>query len=149
MEDSGIENLASSYGRTVSHSRIVASNADQPSHPEELTLRSSVPMPVSPLLVGQRDWTFRRGHVSSVAQSTAATSTLQARPAPVHVVSSSLIRGEGSEEAVYNLEVEGAHEYFAQGILVHNCRYILYSTFGHGRSAQPWLDHMFGQRDPS
>ncbi len=37
MEDSGIENLASNYGRTVSHSRIVASNADQLSHPEVLT----------------------------------------------------------------------------------------------------------------
>ncbi len=28
---------------------------------------------------------------------------------------------------VYNLEVEGAHEYFANGILVHNCRYAMES----------------------
>jgi phage terminase large subunit-like protein len=26
-------------------------------------------------------------------------------------------------QTVYNLEVEGAHEYFANGILVHNCKY--------------------------
>jgi hypothetical protein len=59
------------------------------------------------------------------------------------VLASSFIRGERSKAAVYNLEVEDTSEYFAQGILVHNCRYILYSTFGHGRSAQSWLNHHF------
>jgi WD40 repeat protein len=103
----------------------------------------------NPLREGQRGWTFRRGNASSVAKPIAATSILQAQPAPVHVVSSSLISGEERKEAVYNLEVEDAHEYFAQSILVHNCRYILYATFGHRRSAQPWLDHMFGRRDAS
>jgi hypothetical protein len=98
---------------------------------------------------GKGGWTLRREHASYVAQPIAATSILQVQPAPVHVVSNSLIRGEGSKEAIYHLEVEDTHEYFAQGILVHNCRYILYSSFGHGRSAQPWLDHMFGQRDAS
>ena len=28
-----------------------------------------------------------------------------------------------SEIAVYNLEIEGNHNYFANGLLVHNCRY--------------------------
>ncbi|HEY7092055.1 MAG TPA: phage terminase large subunit [Ktedonobacterales bacterium] len=31
--------------------------------------------------------------------------------------------------------------------LMDSTRYILYSTFGHGRSAQPWLDHMFGRHE--
>jgi hypothetical protein len=104
-------------------------------------------MPANPLREGQRDWTLRRVYVSSVAQSTTRISTNQTQPAPVHVLASSFIRGERSKAAVYNLEVEDTPEYFAQGIFVHNCRYTLYSTFGHGRCAQPWLDHMFGRHE--
>ncbi len=33
----------------------------------------------------------------------------------------------GGRGDVYNLTVEGAEEYFANGILVHNCRYLLHS----------------------
>jgi hypothetical protein len=33
--------------------------------------------------------------------------------------------------------------------LMDATRYILYATFGHGRSAQPWLDHYFGRRNSS
>jgi intein/homing endonuclease len=31
------------------------------------------------------------------------------------------VKGESWSEAVYDLTVEDAHEYFANGILVHNC----------------------------
>jgi hypothetical protein len=65
---------------------------------------------------------LRSVYVSSVAQSTALININQTQPAPIHVLASSFTRGEGSKAAVYNLEVEDTHEYFAQGILVHNCR---------------------------
>src|SRR5262249_15960928 len=143
MGDSGIETLASIHGKDASYSATTVSSADQPSLPEEMYLQSSVLMRANPPHGGQRVWTLRHGYVSSSGQPPPATITLQAQPAPVHVVSSSCISGEGSKAAVYNLEVEGAHEYFAQGILVHNCRYILHATFGHGRSAQIWLNHHF------
>jgi hypothetical protein len=144
MGGSGIANLASAHGKAASNSSTVASNADRLSLPEALTLQSSVPMLANPLHGGQRDWTLRSAYVSSVAQSTALINTNQTQPAPIRVLAGSFTRGEGSKAAVYNLEVEDTHEYFAQGILIHNCRYALYATFGHGRSAQPWLDHYFG-----
>jgi hypothetical protein len=37
--------------------------------------------------------------------------------------------GVPRESAVYNLEVEGNHNYFANGVLVHNCHHISASTF--------------------
>ena len=37
---------------------------------------------------------------------------------------------EGTSEAVYNLEVEDMHEYFANGILVHNCVWAFTELFG-------------------
>jgi hypothetical protein len=36
----------------------------------------------------------------------------------------------GEEAEVYNLEVEGEHEYFANGILVHNCIAWMYALRG-------------------
>lgn len=43
------------------------------------------------------------------------------------------------EQAVYNLEVADAHEYFAQDILVHNCRYALHTALGQTQSAETYL----------
>jgi hypothetical protein len=41
--------------------------------------------------------------------------------------------GSGGTELVYDLCVAGCHEYFANGVLVHNCvdaaRYALYSEY--------------------
>jgi len=45
---------------------------------------------------------------------------------PVSVLGSSA----GGKEDVYNLEVEGKHEYFANGILVHNCVWCLTELAG-------------------
>ena len=36
-----------------------------------------------------------------------------------------------SKEMVYDLEVEDAHEYFANGILVHNCDALRYAVHTH------------------
>jgi len=65
----------------------------------------------------------------SVAESSGKTSTGPSRKyAPVFVV-----RSYASCAApVYNLEVEGEHEYFANGILVHNCVWALTELSGAG-----------------
>lgn len=55
------------------------------------------------------------------------TATPSRKPAPVHVVRVAA----GGTAPVFNLTVEGRPEYFANGVLVHNCdaaRYALHST---------------------
>lgn len=42
-------------------------------------------------------------------------------------------RGEPNPSAVYNLQIDGAHEFYANGVLVHNCdslRYMLLNIGG-------------------
>ena len=34
------------------------------------------------------------------------------------------------KEKVYNLQIDGSHEYFANGILVHNCDAFVYLILG-------------------
>jgi len=63
------------------------------------------------------------GSVSGAENSSNATGTPALSSAGVHVVRLS----SGGTGAVYNLSVEKAEEYFANGILVHNCRYGLHS----------------------
>ena len=40
-----------------------------------------------------------------------------------------LEQGEKWEEKVYDIEVEDVHEYFANGVLVHNCDALRYAMF--------------------
>jgi hypothetical protein len=51
------------------------------------------------------------------------------------LVKSNIISGLRSEQNVYDIEVEGEHEYFANGILVHNCtdafEYFMARAFPH------------------
>jgi hypothetical protein len=60
------------------------------------------------------------------------------KPVPVSVVS---VRGVTGKAAVYNLTVEDAHEFFANGVLVHNCdalsgAFTLAMELGDGPAAQ-------------
>lgn len=51
-----------------------------------------------------------------------------------------VLRG-GRRERVYDLEIEGAHEFFANGILVHNCDG--FGTEIHGRKVEEYADISF------
>jgi hypothetical protein len=64
---------------------------------------------------------------SSVAIAMTIPNTVHARVLRVHQT--------GRVEPVYNLRVDGANEYFAGGLLVHNCDAVLY---GHRRACH-WL----------
>ena len=49
-----------------------------------------------------------------------------------------IIKNFSEERKVYNLQVEGAHEFFANGILVHNCDSLAYiNNLCHYRIAEP------------
>jgi hypothetical protein len=43
------------------------------------------------------------------------------RDKPALLIVTELPEKTGKKKPVYNLEVEGLHEYYANGILVHNC----------------------------
>ncbi|MGE5333208.1 MAG: hypothetical protein ACM3N4_00780 [Nitrososphaerota archaeon] len=51
-----------------------------------------------------------------------------------------------SSQAVYNLTVAGTPEYYANGVLVHNCmdatRYALHTALGRSRATNAYLDAM-------
>lgn len=60
---------------------------------------------------------------NDAAKSSPSTSTKRHGTAPVHVVA---VFATTEKMPVYNLTVEGAHNYFANGILVHNCDALRY-----------------------
>ena len=72
----------------------------------------------------------------------AGDAVVTSRGADVRVIALSSREADGQplrEQAVYNLEVADAPEYFAQGILVHNCRYALHTALGQAQSAETYL----------
>jgi hypothetical protein len=73
----------------------------------------------------------RIGPARRAAPSSGALATLGPEPAAVHVVG---VSASGREMPVYDLTVDGAHEFFANGILVHNsmdaARYVIFGRFG-------------------
>jgi hypothetical protein len=84
-------------------------------------------MPVS--LGGEEDlvWMRKSGNVLSVEKNLPQISIPMLEPVVVHVVR---VCNTKEKKAVYNLTVKKCPEYFAQGFLVHNCRYALHNEFG-------------------
>ena len=82
-----------------------------------------VPITANPLRAESAGRTMRLDLVRSAGSPSNATDTYQQKHVPVHVVRV-YQSGRGT---VYNLSVSGPEEYFANGILVHNCRYLLVS----------------------
>jgi hypothetical protein len=64
-----------------------------------------------------------------VAVSSPATSTSRSVFATASVLG---VSASGTAD-VYNLSVEGEEEYFANGLLVHNCRYLVMAVGTHAR----------------
>jgi hypothetical protein len=89
------------------------------------TLRTATaPTRAMPRIVGQLKRITRRANVQSVVPLLKSTATTRQKPVPDPAPTSSvyLVRSEPRGKLpVYNLTVEEAHEYFANGILVHNC----------------------------
>jgi hypothetical protein len=74
------------------------------------------------LLSGARlELTMLIGRVRHADQHSGSTSTVECTPAPAPAVRVLMVTRYSERMDVYNLEVEDQHEYFANGVLVHNC----------------------------
>ncbi len=104
-----------------------ACTAEKPSGPSSQTSSAQTSASLPP--GGRLGLTTRAGSAISVALPTESTSTARMCTAHVHVVT---VVVEPSMVPVYDLTVAGAHEFFANGILVHNSldadRYGTYTT---------------------
>lgn len=85
--------------------------------------RDSVLTPASQHIDANYAWMMLKEFARSVVSRLNAIATKRRFAVPVHVVRVT----DGGIADVYNLMVEGQPEYFANGILVHNCRYGIYS----------------------
>lgn len=66
--------------------------------------------------------------VSIAARYSESVGSLQLKPVAAHALQSN-DGSTGRLEPVYNLTVDGEHEYFVQGILVSNCDSVDYLTY--------------------
>lgn len=101
--------------------------------PSSATTTAKVPPVVRLARIG------KNALVSFVAKCLRRTDTFQRALVPVSVVG--LVKAGRS--SVYNLTVEGTHEYFAEGVLVANCdaaRYLLMAHQEYSESTQPFQE---------
>ena len=85
-------------------------------------LTSSVQMPASQHTGGRLELTTLKASASTANKHSCTTSTPNERLVVDHV---QIVCDTGERNKVYDIEVDGVHEFVAGGILVHNCRYAL------------------------
>ncbi len=106
-------------GRSGCRSHLPASIVGRPSS-QLVRWSSTVQTTASQRRAVQREWITRSGLASSAGRPSPSIATLRPAPVPVHVVSVS--RSQlGMPIPVYNLTIADDHEYFANGVLTHNC----------------------------
>jgi hypothetical protein len=93
------------------------------------------PTNASPLGAGLRAWITLKKNALSVLKSLSKANTANKEPVAAFVAGVSLA-GKG---AVYNLTVEDCPEYFAEGILVHNCDSSRYLILALGNRMAEWI----------
>ncbi len=79
---------------------------------------------------------MRTARVSDAVRCSGSTDIQNNDIAAVHVVA---VVTNAKPSAVYNLTVEGMHEYFANGILVHNCDAARYAVMAVNSRVAPQL----------
>ena len=94
----------------------------------------------------------RDGHAHGAGLRSPATATHICDSAPVRVLR---VNSMPDRVPVFNLTVEGEPEYYAAGVLVHNCtdatRYALHTALGRSRATTAYLDSMrrrSGEQEP-
>ena len=94
--------------------------------------------------------TTRVGLVYGVGLSSNATAMLTCDSAPVRVLRVTSMPGK---VPVFNLAVEGVPEYYAAGVLAHNCmdatRYALHSALGQSRATNAFLADLQRRAGPN
>jgi hypothetical protein len=74
-----------------------------------------------------REWTTWIKSVLNAARCTLSTVTTKPRRAPENAVRLCELQAAGFAD-VYDLEIDGPHEFYANGLLVHNCVRYLYKS---------------------
>ena len=119
-------------------SNVHAYNVGKSSIPQVtgVTAVSIAPPHVAQSIAATMGLTTRPGPVSCAAKNSelivSAKTKLVVENAEVSVVA---IREENKTADVYNLTVDGEHEYFANGFLVHNC----YDACAYGVMSRPYI----------
>ena len=90
---------------------------------------------------GVKDSTTKSVRASCVERSSRLIAIAQPSAVRVHVQG---FCDGSTEEAVYNLTVADSHEYYANGVLVHNCDALRYGVNGTRRVWVPWLTRAGG-----
>jgi len=107
------------------NARGVALNLRQNFGKHPIGVRENVNLNIRRENTGRQENITNSEHALSVAEPLKCTNGVRLNFVPVHV---ELSQEEGSAE-VFDITVDGMHEYFANGILVHNCDYILVEVF--------------------
>jgi len=114
--------MASLRGKRESQSRNNASNVDNHSkHWPGTAIPSFAPITADQRQGGRLELTMRQGNVPDVEHPSWSINTQSSDIVPIHVL---FVTG-APDRSVYNLTVEGG-EYFANGILTHNCDSLRY-----------------------
>lgn len=122
----GTASTVSAHGRVASLSRRRASSAG--SGTNRLSRSGSARTPASRRGVGTLAWTTSTAYAPAVASRSESTGTQNRSTAPVHALH---VTRESEPRPVYNITVSNAPEYYAGGVLVHNCdalRYVVAAT---------------------
>lgn len=120
-DGNGTQNTASDYGENVNQYRESVSLAVVPTQRARLGGRVFARTRVNQPLGERMDETMKSVAVQSVGRCSQSTATPIPKRAHEGVVHVSVPAAPAGKATVYNLTVEGVHEYFANGILVANC----------------------------
>jgi hypothetical protein len=116
--ESGTRDTGPGLGSTENTSPAFASTAEQPTRlAQPMAWIASARTSARAAPEGQAEWTTKVGPAKSAPVNSLPTNTAQSERAPLNVVGNF---GAGRAD-VYNLSVEGEPEFFANGVLVHNC----------------------------
>ena len=123
----GIENMSENTSGRKTHSSV--NNAEKNLKHRTQVQTDSVPTVANQNGDATQDSMMLNASVNTVEQNSKQTNMIK-QP---HVHAVALLKSVGLEEKipVYNITVEGEHEYFANGILVSNCDAIRYSIYTH------------------
>lgn len=129
----GIKTMQGKDSRNYPSDGRLANAAERNLNISRLIYQDSVQTPVNPVGVGKSGQTMKPVSVSAAEKNLRQTTI--PTPSLVQKVVLQSIGGNGSRtEQVFDLCVADCHEYFANGILVHNCldalRYAVWSKFG-------------------
>jgi len=133
----GTQNMVAQRGRIESRLNTHVNNAEEntkrwPRAGKGAFARTNA----KPRIGAQAELTMRTARVSDAVRCSGSTDIQNNDIAAVHVVA---VVTNAKPSAVYNLTVEGMHEYFANGILVHNCDAARYAVMAVNSRVAPQL----------